>query len=233
MLQFHSNLHSSHLVYRAPHTATLCYSIRECPFAKDSNWKWREGDLAARFSPEQGVLPGIFSNYSTGRKTRRKQPLWVGRVQEESSQISREQRCWEGLWEFCLGLKCMKKSSHKLDRDRRNKVWAFAMVTVILYVKLQHTSIGSLLLRGQNAAQSQAGLWRLSKWQSQRNPGLPGTDPESSRTESYLQGTHWPIFCQHSFLEKRNKEWKHITEKHRPNQKRSVLAMERKLKGAP
>lgn len=85
MLQFHSNLHSSHLVYRAPRKATLCYSIRECPFAKDSNGKWREDDSAARFSPEQGVLPGIFSNYITGRKTRSKKPSWVGRFQEESS----------------------------------------------------------------------------------------------------------------------------------------------------
>lgn len=58
--------------------------------------------------------------------------------------------------------------------------------------------------------QRQARTRKLSKWQSQRNPGLPATDSESSRTESYLQGTRWPIFCQHSW--KKGIEWKHITE---------------------
>lgn len=40
------------------------------------------------------------------------------------------------------------------------------------------------------------------------------------------------FFSQHSFL-KRNKEWKHITEKCRPNWKRSILPMERKPNRTP
>lgn len=75
--------------------------------------------------------------------------------------------------------------------------------------------------------QSQVRIQKPSKWQSQRNPGLPATDSESARTESYLQGTHWPIFCEHSFMEKRSKEWKYITQKCRPHRRRSVLTNER------
>lgn len=146
-------------------------------------------------------------------------------------------------WDVSVG----EESSHEIPKSKyarqvcQNSVWAWSggRKAYIELTGVRKINFGPLLWQQgffrfshstrqeevscweEGILQSQARIQKLSKWEGQRNPGLPATNSESSRTESYLQGTHWPIFCQHSFMEKRNKEWKHITETCRPHQKRT------------
>lgn len=57
---------------------------------------------------------------------------WDVSVREESSPKIPKNKYASQVSEFCLGLKWGKKSLHRIDRGKKNQLWAFATATGIL-----------------------------------------------------------------------------------------------------